>query len=69
MKPAVSLKKHRLYTASKDNCDAWDNLGIVGDGSKDGAREWRRVSQRRGGRQTSSFKRALNCSPPQIAKS
>jgi len=37
MKPVVFLKKHRFYIAIKDDCDAWDNLGIVGNGSRDGA--------------------------------
>jgi hypothetical protein len=37
MTPTIFLRKHSLYTAIKDDCDTWENLGIIGEGSKSGA--------------------------------
>ena len=37
MKPLLHLKKLSFYTAIKEDCDAWQNLGIIGEGHHGGS--------------------------------
>lgn len=37
MKKVLHLKKLSFYTAIKEDCDAWQNLGIIGEGHQGGS--------------------------------
>ena len=37
MRPVLHLKKLSFYTAIKEDCDSWQNLGIIGEGHQGGS--------------------------------